>query len=307
MEEPDAVALTLVEPVSPMPPQRESDMRVAAIQMEPHVATKDANVERSLMLLAEAVKSGAKLAVLPELCNSGYVFKTREEAFELGEEIPSGPTCRAWMKIASEHGLYIVAGIAEREGETLYNSAVVLGPNGYEGTYRKNHLWDAENLFFEPGNLGLPVFRIGAGRIACAICYDIWFPETFRLAALQGADLLCVPTNWVPMPSQPEDAPVMANILTMAGAHCNSMFVAAADRVGNERGQPFLGNSIIVSHTGWPLAGPASPDREEILLADLNLSDARRKRTLNQFNQLLRDRRVDLYDQMLGASAKPGS
>jgi predicted amidohydrolase len=98
----------------------------------------------------------------------------------------------------------------------------------------------------------------------------------------------------------------MANILAMGGAHSNSMFVACADRVGNERGQPFLGNSVITSHTGCLLAGPASADRPEMILADMNLADARRKRTLNDFNQLLRDRRTDVYDEMLGAQAKPG-
>ena len=118
--------------------------------------------------------------------------------------------------------------------------------------------------------------------------------------------MLCVPTNWVPMPAQPENLPVMANILAMSGAHSNSMFVAAADRVGVERGQPFLGNSLIVSHTGWPLAGPASADTEAMLIADVNLADARRRRTLNEFNQLLRDRRIDVYDEMLGTEAKPG-
>jgi N-carbamoylputrescine amidase len=280
----------------------ESSLRVACLQMEPRVGHKEANLARSLELLAEAAHAGARLAVLPELCNSGYVFETREEAFALSEELPAGATCRAWLQAARRHSLYIVAGIAERAGEALYNSAAVLGPSGYLGTYRKNHLWGAENLYFEPGNLGVPVFHIGAGRIACAICYDIWFPEIFRLAALQGADLLCVPTNWVPMPEQPAHLPVMANLLAMGGAHSNSMFVAAADRVGVERGQPFLGNSLLVSHTGWPLAGPASPDREELLVADLNLSDARRKRSLNEFNQLLRDRRTDLYGGMPGTA-----
>ncbi|HTT36135.1 MAG TPA: nitrilase family protein [Burkholderiales bacterium] len=284
----------------------ESQLRVACLQMEPRVGQKQANVARSLELIAQAAQAGAQLAVLPELCNSGYVFETRTEAYDLSEPVPDGPTCRAWMDAARKHGIFIVAGIAERQDERLYNSAAVLGPRGHIGTYRKNHLWGAENLFFEPGNLGVPVFHIGAGRVACAICYDIWFPETFRLAALQGADLLCVATNWVPMPAQPDHLPVMANILAMGGAHSNSMFVAAADRVGIERGQPFLGNSLIVSHTGWPLAGPASLDREEMLLADLNLSDARRKRNLNEFNQLLRDRRTDLYDEMLGTQAKPG-
>jgi N-carbamoylputrescine amidase len=286
--------------------QLESRLHVACIQMEPRVGSKDANVARTLELLAQAAQRGARLAVLPELCNSGYVFETREEAFALAEEVPNGPTCRAWMDAARKHSMFIVAGITEREGDRLYNSAAIVGPGGHIGTYRKNHLWGAENLYFEPGNLGMPVFHVGAGRIACAICYDIWFPETFRLAALQGADLLCVPTNWVPMPAQPGNLPVMANILAMGGAHSNSMFVAAADRVGVERGQPFLGNSLIVSHTGWPLAGPASADREEILFAEINLSDARRQRTLNEFNQLLRDRRTDVYGEMLGSAAKPG-
>jgi N-carbamoylputrescine amidase len=284
----------------------ESTLRVACLQMEPHVGEKERNVARSLQLIEQAAQAGAGLVVLPELCNSGYVFETRDEAFSLAEVVPHGPTTETWSAAASRHGMVIVAGIAERDGDNLYNAAVVVGPRGYIGTYRKNHLWGAENLFFEPGNLGMPVFRVGAGRIACAICYDIWFPETFRLAALQGADLLCVATNWVPMPEQPGNLPVMANILAMGGAHSNSMFVAAADRVGTERGQPFLGNSIIVSHTGWPLAGPASFEREEMIVADLNLSDARRKRTLNDFNQLLRDRRTDVYDEMLGANLRRG-
>jgi predicted amidohydrolase len=274
--------------------------------MEPRVGEKERNVARSLEWIARAADAGAQLAVLPELCNSGYVFETRDEAFALAEPIADGPTTKTWMAAAARHGMVIVAGIAERDGDNLYNAAVVVGPEGYIGTYRKNHLWGAENLFFEPGDLGVPVFHIGSGRIACAICYDIWFPEIFRLAALQGADLLCVATNWVPMPQQPGNLPVMANILAMSGAHSNSMFVAAADRVGTERGQPFLGNSIIVSHTGWPLAGPASFDREEMIVADMNLSDARRKRTLNDFNQLLRDRRIDVYDELLGADVKRG-
>ena len=284
----------------------ESRVRVACLQMEPHIGEKATNVRRSLDLLERTASQGAGLAVLPELANSGYVFATRDEAFALAEAVPAGPTTEAWLEAASRLRMVIVAGICERDGDVLYNSAVVAGPQGFIGKYRKNHLWGTENLFFEPGDLCVPVFRIGAGRIACAICYDIWFPEIFRLAALQGADMLCVPTNWVQMPDQPDHLPMMANILAMSGAHSNSMFVAAADRIGVERGQPFLGNSLIASHTGWPIAGPASGDREEVLVGDVNLADARRKRTLNEFNQLLRDRRTDLYDEMLGTSAKPG-
>jgi predicted amidohydrolase len=284
----------------------ESEIRVACLQLEPHVGDVSGNVRRCVEMLEKAAGAGARLAVLPELANSGYVFATRDEAFACAETVPGGPTTDAWIEVARKHSMVIVAGICENAGDALYNAAVVVGPLGFIGKYRKNHLWGAENLFFEPGNLGVPVFRIGAGRIACAICYDIWFPETFRLAALQGADMLCVPTNWVPMPEQPGHLPMMANVLSMSGAHSNSIFVAAADRVGVERGQLFLGSSIIVSHTGWPVAGPASVDGEEMIVADINLADARRKRSLNEFNQLLRDRRTDLYGEMLGTNATPG-
>ena len=284
----------------------ESRVRVACLQMELCVGEKDRNLAHGLEMIARAADAGADLVVLPELCNSGYVFNTREEARNLAEEIPDGPACRVWTDAAARHEMHIVAGIAEREGRALYNSAVVVGPQGVIGTYRKNHLWAAENLFFEPGNLGVPVFHTDIGRIAVAVCYDIWFPEVFRLAAIQGADILCVPTNWVPMPDQPAGLPKMSNILAMGGAHSNSMFVAAADRVGVERGQPFIGNSLVVSYTGWPIAGPASDDREEMLIADVNLSDARRKRNWNDFNQVLRDRRTDLYAENLGAGVQRG-
>ncbi len=289
-----------------MNPERESRMKVACLQMEPRIGEVQANVARSLELIAQAARAGTKLAVLPELCNTGYVFKSREEAVALSEDVPDGPTCDAWSAAAREHSMFIVAGITERENGKLYNSAVLIGPQGHIGTYRKNHLWGAENTIFEPGNLGVPVFDIGVGRVACAICYDIWFPEIFRLAALQGADMLCIATNWVPMPAQPGNLPMMANILAMGGAHANSMFVAAADRIGVERGQPFLGNSLIVSHTGWPLAGPASLDREEMITADIDLAEARRNRNLTEFNERLRDRRTDMYGEMLGSTAIPG-
>ena len=182
----------------------------------------------------------------------------------------------------------------------------MIGPEGYIGTFRKVHLWNEENLFFEPGDLGFPVFHTPIGRIGVAICYDGWFPETFRLCALQGADIVCVPTNWVPIPGQAEGREAMANILAMAAAHSNSIFIACADRVGVERGQPFEGQSLIVSYTGWPVAGPASRDAEDILIAEVDLGEARRKRNWNAFNQVLRDRRADVYDEMLGSDAKRG-
>jgi len=292
--------------MAPSNVRRGAVVKVACIQMEPIVGEKDRNLRRSIEKIEEAAREGAKLIVLPELCNSGYVFNDRAEAFALAEEIPSGPSTQAWMEVAQKHDLYIVAGISERETERLFNSAVIVGPNGYIGTYRKLHLWNEENLYYEPGNLGMPVFATPIGRIAVNICYDSWFPESFRLAALQGADIVCVPTNWVPIPGQRPGERAMANTIIMAAAHTNCIYIAAADRIGIERGQPFEGQSLIVSYTGWPIGGPASKDREEIIYAEVNLAETRRKRNWTEFNQPLRDRRKDLYDEMLGSAHKPG-
>jgi len=286
--------------------RKESIVNIACCQMEPIVGKKSDNLNKSIKMIEEAASNGANLIVLPELCNSGYVFETREEAFELSEEIPSGESCKSWSKICKKLGVHIVAGINERAGDLLYNSSVVIGPNDYVGTFRKVHLWNEENLFFEPGDLGFPVFKTPIGRISCHICYDSWFPESYRLAALQGADIVCVSTNWVPIPGQDKDREAMANILVMGAAHVNSVFIAAADRIGTERGQPFIGQSIIANYTGWPIGGPASTDKEEIIYAEANLSDARRKRNWTEYNQPLRDRRKDVYGEMLGSQQTAG-
>ncbi|MDR2051655.1 MAG: nitrilase family protein [Deltaproteobacteria bacterium] len=283
------------------PPPRFPSHKVAAVQIEPVFGDKSANVEKTLSRIEEAAAQGARLVVLPELCNTGYVFSSREEAFSLAEAVPGGETVTAWEKAAKSLGLYIAAGITEREGPDLYNSAALIGPEGYIGSFRKLHLWDEEKLYFEPGNLGMPVYHTPMGRIGMLICFDGWFPELYRLAAMQGADIICVCTNWVPMKDQPDNMPAMSNILAMGNAHCNGLNVICADRCGVERGQPFIGQSLIVGHQGWPLAGPASKDREEILYAAINIKETRCSRQWSKLTHILRDRRDDLYDPLLGA------
>lgn len=284
----------------------EASTVVACLQFEPLIGEIETNRLKGVAMIERAAEKNAKLVVLPELSDSGYVFNSREEAFDCSSEVTTSPTIKAWCEIAKDKELYVVGGFCERDGEKLYNSAAVVGPDGLLGTFRKLHLWGDEALYFERGDLGVPVFTTRIGRIAALICYDGWFPEAWRLSALQGADIVCVPTNWVPMPAQPDGQMSMSNILCMAAAHSNSLFVAAACRVGVERGQPFIGQSLIVNHQGWPVAGPAATDEEHILIANVNLADARRQRSLNDFNQLMRDRRTDVYGEMLGAEAKPG-
>jgi len=276
---------------------------VASVQMEPAIGAVAANLARSIELVEMAAAQGAQLVVLPELANTGYMFESREEAYALAEPVPEGRSSQAWIALAQRLGIYLVAGISERAGGRLYNSALVTGPDGYLGTYRKLHLWGDENLYFEAGDRGLQVFDTELGRIGVAICYDGWFPEVYRRLALRGADIVAVPTNWVPMPGQTRDGAVIAHALTMGGAHSNGLTVVCADRIGTERGQTFVGRSVIVNSQGWTAAGPASVDQEEVLLAPIDVKATRRARQLNDFNHLLRDRRPDIYDEQPGATA----
>ncbi len=277
-----------------------ASIKIACLQYEPKIGEKKGNVFKSLEFLRRAKEKGATLCVLPELCNTGYMFSSRAEAYEAAEPVPDGPTTRAWIDFARANNTYIAAGITERDGSRVYNSQVFIAPYGYIGKHRKLHLWFNDKLYFEPGDLGYQVFVTPIGRLSGLICYDLWFPEASRILAVQGADIICISTNWVPLPGQPKNQLPMADYLCMVNSHVNGVFIAAADRIGTERGQPFIGGSVITDSIGWPLAGPASYDREEIIVAEVDPTRARRSRQWNILNNPLTDRRVDVFDALLG-------
>lgn len=268
---------------------------LATVQFEPIIGDRAGNLAAIERLAKAAKTQGAEIVVLPELADSGYNFRDGDEVAALAGPVPGGPSAETLRRLAEELGFYIVSGIAEQDGDRFYNCALLCGPEGYIGKYRKLHLWNNENRLFRKGDLGLPIFDLPFGRIGIAICYDGWFPETFRQLALAGAELVCVPTNWVPMAGAEGVPEPMANILHKAAAHTNGLYIACADRIGIERGQSFIGRSLIVGPQGWPISGPASADREEILLAQIDLSSVTETRTLNSFNHLLGDRRADVY------------
>lgn len=276
----------------------ESLLEVACCQIEPRIGLIDENLEKTLLWIDKAASVGSNLIVLPELCVSGYVFKSRTEAFENAEVVPKGRAIFAWEEIAKQLDIYIVAGIAEKQGSTLYNTSVLIGPDGYIGKYRKLHLWFEEKLFFEPGDLGLPLFKVPFGRLGMMICYDMWFPEVSRIYTSMGADLLVIPTNW-PIGEDPNGLVDITDNLIISHSHINGVFIAACDRVGEERSIKFKGRSIITSNTGEVLNGPASATCEEIVNARCNLSDSRIKQK-NKLNNILLDRRTDIYNQTLG-------
>jgi predicted amidohydrolase len=285
-------------------PGNEAVLRVAAIQTEPVMGDKDSNNARALELLNRAADDGVEVMVLPELGNSGYMFNTRSEVWELAEEIPNGPTVSLWMQLARERNIYICGGVCERDGNSTYNTAALVGPEGFIGKYRKIHLWDEEKLFFEPGNLGLNVFNLPFGRVGIMICYDGWHPEVARILKLQGADVILDPTCWVLVPGIVNpDNPVSAYV-HMAAAHVNNLFIVCADRCGVERGCAFLGRSCICGPAGF-VAGPGPIDQEEIVVADINLSASRYHQWTALANPFA-DRRTDLFDRLLGYSPPVG-
>lgn len=283
---------------------RVSPVKVAVVQFEPRVGVENLqrNTDAVTQRIGRAADQGAGLIVLPELATTGYVFQTREEAFAHAEAVPDGATVELLSRLAAERDLYLVACIVERDGDRLYDTAVLVGPTGYVGRYRKTHLWNTEKLWFTPGDEGYKVFDTPIGRIGLLVCWDIWFPETARIVAQMGADIICIPTGWVwtPPPLYDASGVCMAAHLTITAAHVNNVFIATADRIGEERGAGFMGNSLIASTNGWPIDRIAGPDEDTIIYADVDLTATRTAPIWNQLNDLHRDRRTDLYDQMLG-------
>jgi predicted amidohydrolase len=266
---------------------------VACCQVAPKIGDLAFNRTLTERAIRSAALQGAQVVVLPELVQSGYLFADRDEALSLSETT-DGPTLRLWTALAKELNVVVVGGFCERlQGDELANSAAMIDAQGLRAVYRKAHLWDAESEIFSPGNDAPPLVETVHGRIGLLICYDLEFPEWVRLPALAGAELLCAPVNWPDGPRPPTERPAEV-VRVQANASVNRMFIAACDRHGHERGVGWVQGSVIVDADGYPLAGPAEQGGEQILLATLNLAEARNKR-ISARNDLHQDRRQGLY------------
>ncbi len=276
-------------------------------------ASTEGNLEAALERIDEAARRGAKIVCLPELFRSQY-FCQEENAdlFDLAEPIP-GPTVEALSGAAKRRGVVIVGSVFERRAAGVYhNTAVVLGADGeLLGIYRKMHVPDDplyyEKFYFTPGDLGFRVFATPFGRIAPLICWDQWYPEAARLAALAGAEILVYPTAIGGHPGEKEECVGRQRSAwrTMQRAHAvaNGVFVAAVNRVGLEkplensparpadyRGLEFWGRSFVCGPLGEIAAEAGSGP--ELLIAGCNLADIEYTRRGWPF---LRDRRIDAY------------
>jgi len=275
-------------------------LKLAVCQYAPRLGDPEGNAARGCRWIARAADAGARLIVLPELASSGYAFATQGEA-ELAAEGLDGPALGRWGESCRELGVFVVAGFCEQGAAARFNSAALMGPEGLIGVYRKAHLFYDEQSYFQAGDSGFPVFDLPFGKVGMLVCYDLWFPEAARVLALAGADVICVPTNWVANFRHrvaDERGWIMGNYASVAVATQNQVFVAAADRIGVEREIEFIGSSCIVGPEGWVLAGPASRSDEALLLADLDLSQAAARKHRTPRNHALGDRRPELYGEL---------
>ena len=265
---------------------------VAGIQCDPQLGRPDRNLEMIATWAAQARSAGAALAIFPECAVSGYCFDSAAEALEFAELVP-GPATAALEAIARQCNLHLVVGMLERVEQQLYNVAVLIGPNGLIGSYRKIHLpFLGVDRFTAHGRAGFRVYDTRLARIGVNICYDCSFPESARVMMLAGADLIALPTNW------PDSGGcAVPDFVVPTRALENKVYYAAVNRVGTERGIKFIGRSSIVDPFGKLLA--TADDTEQMLLAEINPTLARDKHIVRVPGEheihRLQDRQPDQY------------
>lgn len=273
----------------------------------------DANLQRQVKLIEQAVEQGAQIICTQELFRSKYFCQVEDHRFfDLAETIP-GPSTHALTELARKHRVVIIGSLFERRSAGLYhNTAVIIGADGsLNGVYRKMHIPDDplyyEKFYFTVGDTGFRAWETEHGKIGTLICWDQWFPEGARLTALQGAQILFYPTaiGWHPSEREQYGKAQHESWELMMRSHAvaNGCFVCAPNRIGlehvfdangkpvHEEGIQFWGQSFIASPDGQVIRR-ASVDQEEVLVVDCDLSRVEFSRTHWPF---LRDRRIDAY------------
>jgi predicted amidohydrolase len=260
-------------------------MRIGLLQFAPRPRDVRANLDHIAGALS---KVPADLMVLPELCTTGYLFASRSELARLSEPVPDGPTCEAAAKLSRVANTAIVWGMAELAGSCIFNSAVMVTPQGEFHVYHKAHLFVDEKDLFDPGDSPFPVFDLGSVKVGMLVCFDHFFPEAARSLALHGAQIICHPSNLVLEYAQ-------SNSITRAVE--NRVFWILANRTGSEtlgeKTLTFNGRAVCrpARQSGF---GRAGPDAEEILVAEIDPGEALDKKVTPR-NDLFLDRRTDLY------------
>jgi predicted amidohydrolase len=273
-------------------------IKIAAVQTNPKITKTKENLDKILSETETAAKNGADLIVFPECTLTGYVFSSREEALPFAESIPGASTDRL-VACCQELGVYVVVGLLEKDADKCYNAAVLVGPGGLIGKYRKNHLpFIGVDRFLDAGDRPFQVYQTPIGNIGLHICYDSAFPESTRVMALLGADIVVLPTNF------PEGREKMLDYVVNTRALENAVYLVAVNRVGSERGSSFCGRSKIIGVSGDTLV-EASRDKEEIVYTEVSLAEARQKHIVFKAGEFEIDRRRDRRPELYGEITRP--
>ena len=275
-------------------------MKIACVQTD--VIFKDINANLSSLeaTVRNEVNQGTELTVFPECYSTGYCFDSLAEAMEFSESVP-GPATDRVAKLCAELNTHVVFGMLEKSGDDLFNVAVLIGPEGLIGCYRKVHLpYLGVDRFTTPGDRPFEVFEAAGVRIGMLICYDGGFPEAARVLSIRGADLIVLPTNWPPGGSY------MAEFSINCRAMENGIYFAAVNRIGTENGFSFIGKSRICSPVGATINSidDASPG---ILRTEIDPMVARTKRIVRVPGKHLIDRMADRRPEMYAAICEPHS
>ncbi len=282
-------------------------LKIALIQMSMS-ANYQGNIEKACGAIHTAANHGAEIICLPELFASQYFCQQQApEIFDLAETIP-GPTTDTLCKIAKQEKVVVLASIFEKRAPGLHhNTLVVIEADGtIAGLYRKMHIPDDplffEKYYFSPGDTGFRTFKTSKGHIASLVCWDQWYPEAARIAALQGASIIFYPTaiGWHPAEKATFGESQLDAWVTIQRSHAiaNGIFVAAVNRCGFEKivgdGLEFWGNSFIADPFGRILT--RAEEDETILYCDCDTKLTEETRRNWPF---LRDRRIDAYEPIL--------
>ena len=271
-------------------------LRIATCQLPLTIENPANNIVLANAAIHEAASQGAKLIVLPELTNSGCVFRNIDELEERATTL-DGTLLKEWVALAHDLKVVLVAGLAIKESGCFYNTSVIIDSTGLRGWYKKVHLWNDEIDFFTPGTEAPLIIDTDIGRIATMVCYDIEFPEWVRLAMLGDATMLAIPMNW-PDSGRPAEETPLAAVLVQAAATQNKLVIAAADRTRMERGVAWAGSSVIVDSDGLikVIADRNKYDEIQVLVTDIEVPTDRK---LGPRNDARTDRRPDLYQKIL--------
>ncbi len=275
-------------------------VKIAAVQMQTELMNPEANLASVISRLHDAALMGAKVAVFPECALTGYSL-TAEEALDVAESIPGPRLTRLAAACETDDILAVVGTLEADEEGRVFNTAMLVGPEGLLGRYRKTHLpfLGVDRFLAAGGSIPGP-FASPVGRLGLLVCYDLRFPEPIRALALNGAQAILLPTAW------PASATLYPEFMAQSRSAENSLFLVAANRCGEERGTRYLGRSIISGPNGEVL-GEAGATDDEILCAEMDLSHSDTKRRVfvpGEYElDLFEDRRPDLYGPLVADPA----